>query len=241
MSATPIFTSNSKTILSLDFDRFTTCDQICDYCYVGNLEKLYKAYKPKIERNETMATDNPQMFATALNNEYLKYRKSKAKAYQRLEKLPVRIYGSGDFKEHHMSFLTLLNFKFYIISKNITQTHMLPYIDRLKNLSNLTKIILSFDDQNIYNYKNILGQKGLDKIGIAYTGTADKFSYWKKKGLHFTIFFNISKKHIEMEKSRAFKESCPCDSGLMAQPKSCSICNKCWRSTITRGREWNTI
>jgi len=241
MSAPPIFTTNSKTILSLDFDRFTTCDQICAYCYVGNLEKLYKAYKPKIERNETMATDNPKMFASALNKEYRKYRRSKAKAYHRLDKLPVRIYGSGDFKEHHLEFLKLLDFKFYIISKNITQTHMLPYINRLKNLRNLTKIILSFDDQNMANYKNIKNQKGLDKIGLAYTGTADSFGSWKKKGLDFTIFFNISKKHKEMEKSRVYKESCPCDSGLIPHEKSCSTCNKCWRSTVTKGKQWNII
>ena len=73
-----IFTTNSKTILSLDFDRISTCDQICDYCYVGQLEKIYKAYKPKIERNELLAKDNPKQFASDLNAEYRKLRKSKA-------------------------------------------------------------------------------------------------------------------------------------------------------------------
>ncbi len=110
-------TTNSKTIISLDFDRFKTCDQICDYCYVGNLEKIYKAYKPKIERNAVEATDNVEQFSTQVNNEYEWLRKSKAKAYHRLDKLPVRIYGSGDFKPTHLKFLRKLNFKYYINNK----------------------------------------------------------------------------------------------------------------------------
>ena len=191
----------------MDFDRFSTCDQICDYCYVGNLEKIYKAYKPKIERNEKLATDNPEEFAELLNNEYQKLIKSKAKKYERLDKLPVRIYGSGDFKPHHLRFLKALKFKFYIISKNITQKHMTMFIDPLLKIENLTKIVLSFDDQNMNTYNNVIDYFGKDKIGFAYTGMADDFTAIKKLEYKFTIFFNISNKKVEKEKSRKIQEN----------------------------------
>ena len=235
-----IFTTNSKTILSLDFDRFTTCDQICDYCYVGQLEKIYKAYKPKIERNEQLATENPKQFALDLNAEYRKLRKSKSKLFHRLDKLPVRIYGSGDFKPHHLKFLKELDFKFYLISKNITQRHMTMFLDPLLKLDNLTKIILSFDSQNMGTYDNVKEYFGQDKIGFAYTGMADTFNAIKAEGKYkFTIFFNISNKRIEQEKSRLIKEQCPCDSKALAHAKSCSFCNKCWRSSVTKPKDWN--
>ena len=91
------FTNNSKTVLSIDFDRAKTCNQICDYCYVGNLERIYPAYWDKMKRNSNWATTKPETFAKQLNKEYEKLRNSKAKQYTRLDKLPVRMYGSGDY------------------------------------------------------------------------------------------------------------------------------------------------
>ena len=96
------FTMNSKTLLSVDFARFKTCPQICDYCYVGNLERIYPAYASKLKTNDKWSKDNPTTFGLQLNAEYEKKRKSKAKNYKRLDKLPVRIYGSGDFIPEHL-------------------------------------------------------------------------------------------------------------------------------------------
>jgi len=236
------FTSNSKTILSVDFNRAGTCYQICDYCYVSNTERIYPAYAGKIKKNDNWAKLKPYSFAKQLNEEYKKLRKSKAVAYQRVDKLPVRIYGSGDFIPEHREFLRKLDFKFYIISKNLTETRMLHYINELHEYKNLTKIILSLDDQNIGNYENIKQYYKSDKFGISYTGLADNFNSWKNdKGLNFTIFFNISTKKIERAKSKLITEQCPCDSGALAHNKSCSYCNKCWRSSITKDRAWNMI
>ena len=105
------FTMNSKTLLSVDSDRFKTCPQICDYCYVGNLERIYPAYKSKLTRNTDWAKKDAAGFAAALNNEYRKYRKSSSVKFERLDKLPARIYGSGDFVPEHLEFMKLLDFK----------------------------------------------------------------------------------------------------------------------------------
>ena len=130
------FTQNSKTILSIDFDRFATCPTICDYCYVGNMERIYPAYKAKIERNVKWAKDNPGNFAAQLNKEYRKLRKSKAKTFRRLHKLPVRIYGSGDYQPIHYDWMNVVDFKFYIISKTLTLPHM---HDELRKVLKLKK------------------------------------------------------------------------------------------------------
>ena len=235
------FTLNSKTIVSLDFDRFKTCPQICDYCYVGNLERLYPAYKAKITRNTDWAKDNPKGFAQQLNDEHTKMRKSSSKQTYRLEKLPVRIYGSGDFVPEHLEFMKLLNFKFYIISKSLADPIKNKYINQLLELPNLTKIILSLDNQNMRNRDYVHEYYGKDKFGISYTGMVDDFSRLKLQGLKTTIFFNISKKKADREKSREHKEQCPCDTGLLAHAKACSVCNKCWRSSNTKGSGWNNI
>ena len=237
-----IFTENSKTILSIDFDRFTTCPQICDYCYVGTTERLYPAYAVKIRKNDNWSKDNPTTFAQQLNYEYRKLRQSKSKKYDRLDRMPVRIYGSGDFIPEHLNWLPLLDFKFYIISKSLTRLQSLSYINTLLELRNLTKIILSLDDQNIENFNLIKHLKGKDRIGIAYTGYADNYSTHVEAGnIDATIFFNISDKKVEKAKSRLIKEQCPCDSGVLKHAKSCSFCNKCWRSTLTKGNQWNTL
>lgn len=239
--AAQIFTNNSKTLLSVDFDRFKTCPQICDYCYVGNSERLYPAYKTKLTSNHEWSIKDPKSFASTLNAEYKKYRSSKSKIYDRLNKLPVRIYGSGDFIPEHLEWLKRLTFKFFIISKSLTNKDLFHYINKLLKLDNLTKVILSLDNQNIENYNRIKNLYSTDKIGISYTGLADDFNGWKAVGIKTNIFFNTSNKKVEKQKSRGIKEQCPCDSGLLAHAKSCSYCSKCWKSSITRGNTWNTI
>tara|TARA_B100001758_G_C18338452_1_gene572937 strand:- start:438 stop:1202 length:765 start_codon:yes stop_codon:yes gene_type:complete len=235
------FTLNSKTIVSLDFDRFKTCPQICDYCYVGNMERLYPAYKAKLTRNTTWAKDNPREFAEQLNLEQRKLRKSSSKQAARLDKLPVRLYGSGDFRPEHIEFMKHLDFKFYIISKYLAHPARKQYVNQLLEIDNLTKIILSLDNQNIHFQEYTQDYLGRDKFGISYTGMADDFSQLKSQGLKTTIFFNISKKKAEREKSRQHKEQCPCDTGALASSKACSYCNKCWRSSATKGNNWNII
>lgn len=235
------FTQNSKTILSVDFDRFATCPTICSYCYVGNMENIYSAYKEKIERNVNWAKDNPDNFAKQLNYEYRKLRNSKSKTFKRLDKLPVRMYGSGDYHPIHYEWMKRLEFKFFIISKTLTLPHMHDELKKLLKLKNVTKVILSFDENNLKNYKSNKKFFKKDKINFAYTGMADEFNAVKLKGHKFNIFFNISKKRAEQAKSRLIKEQCPCDSKALAHNESCSICNKCWRSSVTKQNNWNNI
>lgn len=47
-----------------------------------------------------------------------------------------------------------VEFKFYIISKTLTLKHMESELNKLLNLNNLTKIILSFDNDNLTNYES---------------------------------------------------------------------------------------
>jgi hypothetical protein len=204
------------------------------------MERIYPAYKAKIENNVNWAKDNPENFAAQLNTEYRKHRKSKAKNYSRLEKLPVRAYGSGDYHPVHYEWMKKVNFKFFIISKTLTFPHMHKELRKLLKLKNLTKVCLSFDQHNLENYRINKKFFKKDKINFTYTGMADEFNAVKLQKYDFNIFFNISDKKIEKEKSRAIKEQCPCDSGILVHAKSCSICNKCWRSSVTK-RNWNTI
>lgn len=234
------FTQNSKTILSIDFDRFATCPTICNYCYVGNMERIYPAYKAKIEINANWAKDKPENFAVQLNTEYRKHRKSKAKNYARVEKLPVRVYGSGDYHPVHYEWMKKVEFKFFIISKTLTLPHMHTELRKLLKLKNLIKVCLSFDQHNLENYRINKKFFKKDKINFAYTGMADEFNLVKLKH-EFHIFFNISDKKVEKEKSRLIKEQCPCDSGILPLAKSCTFCNKCWRSSVTHGKSWNSI
>jgi len=224
-----IFTQNSKTILSVDFDRKTTCGQHCSYCYVENMERIYPAYKNKIIRNATWAKENGKDFAVKLNQEYRKLENSRSAVYKRLSKLPIRIYGAGDFISEHTWFLIDLDFKFFIISKNLTTLQYKTYVERLLTLDNLTSIVLSFDEQNILNYKGVSGYLGKDRMKFAFTGIEADFNKRKSEGFVFDIFFNISKKKVEREKSAQHKEACPCDSGKLAHKESCSYCSKCWK------------
>jgi len=100
---------------------------------------------------------------------------------------------------------------------------------------------LSFDEYNLENYKSNKKFSKRDKINFAYTGMADEFNGVKSNGYHFNIFFNISGKKIEQAKSRTIQEQCPCDSKSLAHAESCSVCNKCWRSSVTKQKHWNNI
>jgi hypothetical protein len=151
----------------------------------------------------------------------------------------VRIYGSGDFVPEHLNWIPLLEFRYFIISKSLVTAKLYEYIEKLLCLTNLTKIILSIDNQNLHEYEHVKHLYGTDRIGFAYTGLADDYAQLKADGLITNIFFNISQKKVEKVKSRLIKEQCPCDSGALAHNKSCSFCNKCWRSSLTRGKIWN--
>ncbi len=237
------FTGNQKTILSIDFDRGSTCMQTCSYCYVNNMERIYPSYLGKVQRNsELLKTfEGIQEFTTRLNDEYRKARKSKSKQYERLEKLPVRIYGAGDFIPIHIEFLKNLNFKFFMISKNLTTDKLSPYIHQLLEIPNLTSLRLSFDDSNMENYEKVKHLHGSDRIGFTYTGLPDHFQEWKEKGFKFDMFFNISHKKEEINKARAHKERCPVDTDNLALQKACTYCARCWRSSVTKNSNWNKI
>jgi len=235
------FTGNQKTILSIDFDRNSTCLQNCSYCYVDNMERIYPAYLQKIQRNTKRVKDDAVDFAKRLNNEYTKARKSKAKQFDRLDKIPVRVYGSGDFIPEHLEFLKELKFPFFMISKNLTTNDLKQYIPELLKIPNLTTLRLSFDDANINNYSPIKQYYNTDRIGFCYTGLADGFAKQKQDGYKFDVFFNISHKHAEQDKAGTHKEHCPTDVGGLALQKACTFCNRCWRSSVTKPSNWNTI
>lgn len=236
----PIFTKNSKTILSVDFDRQGTCPQMCDYCYVDNMENIYPAYLEKIQRNNSWIKDNPDNFARQLDNEYRKHRKSKSKAMKRLEKMPVRIYGSGDYIPEHYAFMSGVSFNFYVISKSLTMKSMASELKKLRALPNLTRIVLSFDNQNIKNYENVKHLYKEDGIQFAFTGTGEDWTLQTEfNGREFGIFFNIGRKKVDKEFNRSVKQACPALAEKIPHAKACSMCNKCWRSSKTKSPDWN--
>lgn len=230
-----LFTNNSKTVISLDFDR-STCDQQCAYCYVINLERIYPAYREKLKTNEFISRDDWKSFASNVNAEYLKLRNSKSKQYTRLHKLPVRIYGSGDYQPHHFKIFEQFDFKFYIISKNLTAIKYEKELKKLLSLQNLTSIVLSFDSDNLdERFKRLQRLRKNDKIKFAFTGLPDEFTELKSKSnLKFDIFFNTSKTNDNKQKTRDHREQCPCTSGLIPTKEACTICSKCWRSSVSR-------
>ncbi len=234
------FTKNSKTILSVDFDRRGSCKQMCTYCYVDNMENIYPAYLDKIKKNNSWAKDNPDNFARQLDKEYLAARKSKSKSFERLSKMPVRIYGSGDYIPEHFDFLSKVAFKFYLISKNLTFAGSEAELNRLRQLSNCTRIVLSFDNENIKNYELVKHLYGQDGIQFAFTGTSDDWILQTEfNSRKFGIFFNIGKKKTDVQFSRETKEACPALAGRIPHDNACSKCNMCWKSSKTRGSDWN--
>lgn len=235
------FTGNQKTVVSVDFDRGSTCLQHCSYCYVDNMERIYPSYLAKITRNSETVKADPVDFAERLNKEYGKARNSKAKQYERLNKLPVRIYGSGDFIPEHLAFLQNADFKFFIISKNLTTDGLRDYIDELLKIDNLTSIQLSFDMANIGNYEKVKHLYGQDRIGFSFTGLSDDLTRLKEEGYQFNVYFNIAKRKAEYEKARLHREACPADAGKLKLQKACTHCNRCWRSSVTSSSNWNTF
>lgn len=226
------FTKNKKTILSIDFERARTCPSICSYCYVETSERIYKAYSTKITVNYEQALKSSELFAQELNAEYIKARKSRSKDFKRLHKLPIRIYGSGDYIPAHYNFISKLDFKYFIISKSLTMSTMTLHLNKLLKLKNLTKINLSFDQDNLHNYKNVRHLFGRDRIGFTFTGTHTQLQSAKNKGYKFNIFFNIEKNKKSITFARKHKEQCPCDTKLIPSEGACSVCNKCWRSSV---------
>jgi hypothetical protein len=207
--------------------------------YVDTMENIYPAYLDKITRTEKMAREKPAEFAEKLNEEYAKHRKSKSKKFTNLHKLPVRIYGSGDYIKEHYEFLKKVTFKFYIISKSLTRPEFREELEKVLNLPNLTSVVLSFDTQNIKNYNALKHLFKQDKIKFSFTGIADDYIIERDfNDRKFDIFFNIGQKKIDAEASQAIRESCPTDAKKLELHNACTVCNKCWRSSKTKG-SWN--
>ena len=118
---------------------------------------------------------------------------------------------------------------------------MEKHLDKLLTLPNLTRVVLSFDLQNIENDRKHLQElrKKDSRIAYAFTGMAD--DYTSQVGHTFDIFFNISRKQAELQKSKKIKASCPCDSGAIAHYHSCASCSKCWKSAVTRNTNFNDL
>lgn len=203
------------------------------------MENIYPAYLGKIQRNNSWAKDNSDNFARQLNTEYKKARKSKAKDMIGLANMPVRIYGSGDYIREHYDFLSKLTFKFYIISKSLTIADMQDELNKLQQLDNCTRIVLSFDNQNIKNYDAVKHLYKTDGIQFAFTGDKDDWTVQEWNNRQFGIYFNTGRKKVDKEFSKAVSKSCPDLADKIPHDKACSICNKCWRSSKTKGQFWN--
>lgn len=206
------------------------------------MENIYPSYLDKIKRNNSWVLDNAEHFAQQLDNEYLKARRSKAKGLSRVDKLPVRIYGSGDYIKEHYGFLSKVNFKFYVISKSLTLPEFSEELDKVRQLPNCTRIVLSFDNENIGNYDSVKHLYRSDGIQFAFTGEVMDWTIQNEiLGREFGIFFNIDKKKKDIEASRKIKQTCPALSGKIPHADACSICNRCWRSSKTKQVDWNSV
>lgn len=237
-----VFTKNSKTILSVDFDRRGTCVQWCEYCYVDNMERIYTAYLTKIQKNNSWVSEDPKGFAAQLGNEYRKARRSKAKGMKGLDKMPVRIYGSGDYIPKHYDFLSELDFKFYLISKNLTMPDFAEERQKVHDIENCTNILLSFDNENIKHYDAISHLRKQDRYRFCFTGsTEDWLLQTEFNRRRFDIFFNIGKKKVDIEFNEKDSKACPALAKRIPHDKACATCNKCWASSATRGKHWNSI
>lgn len=238
----PLFTHNQKTVLSVDFSRAATCPQICSYCYVEQMERIYPSYGEKIEKNALLVKETPVEFAGQLNKEWRKARKSKAKKFQKLEKLPVRMYGSGDFQPEHLEMYKNLDFKIFIISKTLTDPDFEPYLDEVLSLPNVASVVLSFDNDNIKNYNHCKPRFNSDKIKFSFTGDCDDFMVQKEwNNKEFNMFFNTDNKKKAKERSRQWSERCPADSGDIPLKQACTQCHKCWHSSVTKEADWNKV
>jgi len=198
------------------------------------MENIYPKWKEKIYRNALKAKETPKQFADKLNLEYNYLINSKQKKLRRLSKIPIRIYGSGDYISEHFDFLTNLRFPHFIISKNLTTKKYINEIEKLdKYDKNLTSIVLSYYINNIDNYiiKNNLKIQNT-RIKLSFTGNSEEYYKVINKGFKFDIFFNTLRTKQGIEQSRKIKEQCPCDSKLIEHNESCTYCNKCWKPNL---------
>jgi hypothetical protein len=199
------------------------------------MERIYPAYANKVKLNTSWAKDNPDNFAENLNTTYWKLRQSKSKDLQRLKHLPVRIYGGGDYTLDHYNFLSKLTFKFFMISKSLTRQDFIDEIPKLLALPNLTRIVLSFDNENIKNYENVKHLYKTDKIQFSFTGSILDWNLQTEfNSRAFGVFFNTSDKKADKLLARNIRQTCPTESNKLPLKHACSICNKCWRSSVTR-------
>lgn len=231
-----VFTKNTKTVYSVDFSRAGTCGQICGYCYVNRLQKMYKAYSAKIILNHKLAKQNPANFAAQLNLEYRKLKNRKH--WEFLQKLPVRFYGSGDFIPEHLTIFQNIEFHSYLISKNLTDINYISYISDLLSIDKITSIVLSFDNDNLSNYGNVQSYFSQDRIQFAFTGMPSDFATAKEK-YKFDIFFNIGKTKASYQEAQVHNERCKSTTGELPTLNACVNCNACWGSSKTEIEGWN--
>ena len=111
---------------------------------------------------------------------------------------------------------------------------------KLRRLPNLTRIVLSFDNENIKNYENVKHLYRQDGIQFAFTGESEDWIIQTEfNNRDFGIFFNIGKKKSDTEFNKSTKQACPALAKKIPHDKACSVCNRCWRSSKTKSVDWN--
>jgi hypothetical protein len=251
---TSLFTHNQKTILSLDFDRVNTCKVICDYCYIENMERIYPAYKAKTEVNTQLARQDPKLFAVKLNQEYNKALNSKSVKFAKLAKLPVRIYGGGDYEKVHYEIFKDLTFPFFLISKTLTMPAYTEDLNNILELPNCKSVVLSYDKYNsagylskkelmqqignvCYGFKNLVTNNtkllsAVRKTKRSYTGIPEDFQIQKEVlDRKYEVFFLISDtKSARAVTKKTVNVRCPADTGEIPLQTACTSCSRCWKT-----------
>jgi len=218
-----ILGTNGKTLISMDFDRHTTCQSLCEYCYVGRIE-WRQHWRQKITRNANAVRENPVNFAKQANTDYTTIKlNAKNTVRERLPHSITRIYGAGDFEPCHLTMFKNLNFKFYIISKALTRKENTSNLLELLKIKNLQKVNLSYDLNNLGNYTKLQHPK----VQRCFTGTPDEYDSISSK-YTFRIFFNRSKKHVDLRKYLKYKNRCVGYSKESTKEYICTHCKKCW-------------
>jgi len=192
------------------------------------MERIYPAYLAKVQKNTDLVKDNPKTLGQLLNAEYLKALNSKSKKYTNLRKLPVRIFGSGDYIPEMFEMFKTFDFKFFIISKTLTEPQMRPELEKILALRNCSSVVLSFDTHNSKNWHLNTDLWKKPKIKFSFTGTHLDMEMQKLANKTYTIFFNTGNKKVDKQASKAFKERCPADTGEMKLQEACTKCHKCW-------------
>jgi len=212
-----ILTKNSKTGWSLDFDRKSTCEHNCRYCYVTQMEKIYPAYYDKVVRNGKMAKwQNGKMIK--MLNEELEKKKLKT---------PLRVYGGGDFQPEHMEIFRHIATTCYIISKNLTLKKNLEFLKELISIKNVTRILLSYDTQTLHRNRPIIES---DKIKYCFTGEVEQYKEYVENKFNFDIYFNVRKTKAAKAIAAFISIACPCDAGCIKHDLACLQCRRCWES-----------